>query len=86
MRLGAFLAPWGDPATPADFDLLAQGVEDLGYDSLWTGDHVVVPRDVVSPYPSNSTGPSPSTATNLSMSRSPCSPIWPAVRPPSGSA
>ena len=59
MRLGAFLPPWGDPATPADFDLMAHGVEDLGYDSLWTGDHVVFPRDVVSPYPYNATGAFP---------------------------
>lgn len=59
MRLGAFLPPWGDHATPADFDLLARGVEDLGYDSLWTGDHVVFPRDVVSPYPYNTTGAFP---------------------------
>jgi probable F420-dependent oxidoreductase len=59
MRLGAFLPPWGDQATPADFDLLAQGVEDLGYDSLWTGDHVVFPRDVVSRYPYNATGAFP---------------------------
>src|SRR5262249_30839892 len=59
MRLGAFLPPWGEHATPADFELLAQSVEDLGYDSLWTGDHVVFPRDVVSPYPYNATGAFP---------------------------
>ena|SRR5215472_5466910 len=59
MRLGAFLPPWGDHATPADFDLLARRVEELGYDSLWTGDHVVFPRDVVSPYPYNATGAFP---------------------------
>jgi probable F420-dependent oxidoreductase len=59
MRLGAFLPPWGEHATPADFDLLAQGAEDLGYDSLWTGDHVVFPRDVASPYPYNATGAFP---------------------------
>ena len=59
MRLGAFLPPWGEHATPADFEQLAQSVEDLGYDSLWTGDHVVLPRDVVSPYPYNATGAFP---------------------------
>jgi probable F420-dependent oxidoreductase len=59
MRLGAFLPPWGDHATPADFDRLARGAEDLGYDSLWTGDHVVFPRDVRSPYPYNATGAFP---------------------------
>jgi len=59
MRLGAFMPPWGNHATPADFDKLAQGVEDLGYDSLWTGDHVVFPTDVASPYPYNATGAFP---------------------------
>jgi len=59
MRLGAFLPPWGHHATPADFDLLAGSVEDLGYDSIWTGDHVVFPRDVISSYPYNATGAFP---------------------------
>ena len=59
MRLGAFLPPWGEHATPADFDRLARAVEELGYDSLWTGDHVVFPMGVVSPYPYNATGAFP---------------------------
>src|SRR5262249_53975998 len=59
MRLGAFLPPWGDQATPADFDLLAQGAEDLGYDPLWTGDPVVSPRDVAPRSPYNATGAFP---------------------------
>ncbi len=59
MRLGAFLPPWGEHATPANFDRLAQEVEELGYHSLWTGDHVVFPRDVASTYPYNATGAFP---------------------------
>jgi alkanesulfonate monooxygenase SsuD/methylene tetrahydromethanopterin reductase-like flavin-dependent oxidoreductase (luciferase family) len=30
-------------------------VEQLGYDSLWTGDHVVFPKDVASHSPYNAT-------------------------------
>lgn len=59
MRLGAFLPPWGAHATPGDFDRLARSVEEMGYDSLWTGDHVVFPRDVVSRYPYSATGAFP---------------------------
>ena len=59
MRLGAFLPPWGRPATPEDFDQAAASIERLGYDSLWIGDHVVFPRDVASRYPYNPTGEFP---------------------------
>jgi len=59
MWLGAFLPPWGEHATPADFDRLAREVEELGYRSLWTGDHVVFPWDVASPYPYSATGAFP---------------------------
>ncbi|HSR23975.1 MAG TPA: TIGR03619 family F420-dependent LLM class oxidoreductase [Candidatus Eisenbacteria bacterium] len=44
---------------PAEFDRLARAVEELAYDSLWTGDHVVFPSDVRSPYPYNATGAFP---------------------------
>lgn len=59
MRLGAFLPPWGRHATPEDFDRVAEGVEAMGYDSLWTGDHVAFPERVVSSYPYNATGQFP---------------------------
>jgi probable F420-dependent oxidoreductase len=59
VRLGAFLPPWGRYATPEDFDRVAEGVEAMGYDSLWTGDHVVFPEQVVSRYPYNATGEFP---------------------------
>ncbi len=56
MRLGAFLPPWGPTATPDDFDRVAEAVESMGYESLWTGDHVVFPVEVASRYPYNATG------------------------------
>jgi probable F420-dependent oxidoreductase len=59
VRLGAFLPPWGGHATPEDFDRVASGVEAMGYDSLWTGDHVVFPERVASTYPYNATGEFP---------------------------
>jgi probable F420-dependent oxidoreductase len=59
MRLGAFFPPWGSTATPEDFDRVAEAVESMGYESLWTGDHVVFPVEVASRYPYNATGQFP---------------------------
>lgn len=59
MRLGAFFPPWGSTATPEDFDRVAEAVESMGYESLWTGDHVVFPVEVASSYPYNATGQFP---------------------------
>lgn len=53
MRLGGVLSPWGPTATPDEIDELAAAIEDLGYDTLWVGDHIVFPRRVESPYPYN---------------------------------
>lgn len=59
MRLGAFLPPWGAAALPDDYDRVAEAVEACGYDSLWTGDHVLIPPSVRSRYPYNASGVSP---------------------------
>lgn len=59
MRLGAFLPPWGPTATPGEFDEAAAAIEEVGFDSLWVGDHVVLPRRVESPYPYNEERVSP---------------------------
>ncbi len=59
MRVGVFLPPWGAAATPDDFDRTAAAVEELGYDSLWVGDHVVFPLGVRSLYPYDESGRSP---------------------------
>jgi probable F420-dependent oxidoreductase len=38
---------------------MSRAAEELGFDSLWTGDHVVLPVDVDSKYPYNRTGEYP---------------------------
>jgi probable F420-dependent oxidoreductase len=44
--------PPGVAATePETLRLVAERAESLGYDSIWIGDHVVIPRDVRSRYP-----------------------------------
>lgn len=59
MRIGAFVPPWGPTALAADFDRVSKAVEEVGYDSLWIGDHAVLPRSVRSRYPNSATGISP---------------------------
>lgn len=59
IRLGAFIPPWGPAATPDDFDRAAAGIEALGYEAIWIGDHAIFPRGVESTYPYNASGKSP---------------------------
>ena len=45
MEFGVFLPQAGSAATPAALRDVAQGAEALGYDSLWAGDHLVLPLE-----------------------------------------
>jgi probable F420-dependent oxidoreductase len=50
-RIGVRL-PLGRPGSPHDRLLhLARRAEDEGFDSVWFSDHVIVPREIRSPYP-----------------------------------
>lgn len=51
-NLGAF----GDPAGVDACVEVAQAADQLGYDSVWTNDHIVVPTNIESRYPYNETG------------------------------
>ena len=51
-NLGAF----GDPAGVDACIEVAQAADQLGYDSVWTNDHIVVPTNIESRYPYNETG------------------------------
>jgi probable F420-dependent oxidoreductase len=51
MRLGIFGINSGSTFGPADTVSLARLAEELGYDSLWAGEHVVVPSPRVAPSP-----------------------------------
>lgn len=51
MRLGAFGVNAGTTYRPDDTVRLAQLAEALGYDSIWAGEHVVLPSPRVAPSP-----------------------------------
>lgn len=46
-------------ATPEHLRATAVRAEELGFDHIWVGDHVVMPTQVASPYPYTETGASP---------------------------
>jgi probable F420-dependent oxidoreductase len=50
--------PWGLPENAA---VMAEAVEEFGIESIWTVEHVVVPKDYSSPYPYSPTGKMPGT-------------------------
>lgn len=58
-NLGAF----GDPAGVDACIEVAQAADQLGYDSVWTNDHIVVPTNIESRYPYNETGIFPASPT-----------------------
>ena len=67
MKYGIPLPGHGLLATPERLSAIAKKAEELGYDSLLTGDHIVVPRKISSPYPYTETGEFPSSPTGEYM-------------------
>jgi probable F420-dependent oxidoreductase len=59
MRFGVIFANTGHAVTPEGATALATIAEDLGYESIWTVEHVVVPADYQSAYPYSPTGKMP---------------------------
>jgi probable F420-dependent oxidoreductase len=57
MRLGVFGLNSGALYRPADSARLARGAEELGFDSVWAGEHVVLPSPRVAPSPMEPTDP-----------------------------
>jgi probable F420-dependent oxidoreductase len=57
MRLGVFGLNSGALYRPADSARLARAAEELGFDSVWAGEHVVVPSPRVAPSPMEPTDP-----------------------------
>ncbi|WP_327179600.1 TIGR03619 family F420-dependent LLM class oxidoreductase [Streptomyces sp. NBC_01335] len=52
MRLGLALPTFGPDARPESLLAVCRTAEELGYDSLWTGDRVLAPLVPSAPYPS----------------------------------
>jgi probable F420-dependent oxidoreductase len=57
MQLGTFGVNAGTTYRPADTVRLARLAEELGYDSFWAGEHVVLPSPRVAPAPMEPTDP-----------------------------
>lgn len=51
MRIGAKLPNSGPLPLDAGIPSMARALEDAGFDSLWVSDHIVLPREIRSPYP-----------------------------------
>jgi probable F420-dependent oxidoreductase len=59
MRFGLAFANVGLFATPQGATTVAQAAEGAGFESLWTVEHVIVPREYASAYPYSPTGKMP---------------------------
>ena len=66
MKYGFTLPGRGPLATPERLGTLARKGEELGYDTLYTGDHILVPRSISSPYPYTESGEFPEIMGPLS--------------------
>ena len=67
MKYGYTLPGRGPLATPETLGRIARVGEDLGYDALFTGDHILVPRTIASPYPYTEGGEFPGSPSGESM-------------------
>ncbi len=52
MKPGLALPTFGPDATPEGILRISRTAEEMGYDSLWTGDRVLAPLVPRAPYPS----------------------------------
>jgi probable F420-dependent oxidoreductase len=59
MKYGFSLIMRGKAATREAFEGMAEKAEELGLDSLWASDHIVIPERVVSKYPGRASGEFP---------------------------
>jgi probable F420-dependent oxidoreductase len=62
MRLGIHLANYGPATTSSSILRLASAADELGFDSVWVSDHVVIPCESRSVYPYPGTVFTPDTA------------------------
>jgi len=67
MKYGFTLPGRGPLATPDNLATIARGGEELGYHFVLFGDHIVVPRQIASPYPYTESGEFPGSASGVAM-------------------
>ncbi len=67
MKYGFTLPGRGPLATPERLGILARKGEELGFDALLTGDHILVPKTIASPYPYTESGEFPGSPSGESM-------------------
>src|SRR5258708_38099933 len=63
LEIGCMLRTSAYAADPEALRGLAQAAEDLGFDSVWLSDHVVIPEHIASSYPYSPDGRFPTPAT-----------------------
>jgi probable F420-dependent oxidoreductase len=56
MKVGLFGINMGHADASASLPSLIAELEDAGFESVWTGEHVIIPEDYASRYPYNSSG------------------------------
>lgn len=56
MKFGLWYAGVGPLAQPEATAAVAEAAERAGFESLWTGDHLIIPADYASTYPYSDTG------------------------------
>jgi len=67
MKYGFTVPSRGPLATPDALATIAKRGEQLGYDSISLGDHILVPKNIDSTYPYTETGEFPGSTSGASM-------------------
>ena len=67
MKYGFTLPGRGQIATPERLGIIAKKGGEFGFDALLTGDHILVPRNISSPYPYTEGGEFPGSDSGESM-------------------
>jgi len=67
MEYGFTMPGRGPLATPERLGIIARKGEEFGFDALLTGDHILVPKNISSPYPYTEGGEFPGSSSGESM-------------------
>ena len=78
MKLGIHLGNNGSSATADSLATLAARAEELGFDSVWTSDHVVIPSSIAGEHPAGRRASTTRPTSRTTGRRSRCWRSWPA--------